>query len=173
MKQSKKVMEYCSVCDEEVEMTIIQRDESNPHLVWVKCPKCEEVKPIDFIDTAEELGEGEGEQVEGEEHILDEEWGEDEELFFEPAEEPERKVVKKADKKKEEALLREKDYKINKEEAREYKLTEEFKVGETIFHPLWKDYGVILERKRSGGGKEMVIVDFEKQGLKKLIIAQK
>jgi len=49
MKKEKTVLEYCSICDEELEMPIVQRDSSNPHLVWVRCPKCNETKPIDIL----------------------------------------------------------------------------------------------------------------------------
>jgi len=165
MKKEKTILEYCSVCDEELEMPIIQRDSSNPHLVWVRCPKCNETKPVDFYQAAEELREGEEE--------FEEEFEEAEEEIKPVVPPPAPTRKKKPKKKAKEEEIKPEEIKINPENAREYNPQETFQPGETIFHPKWNDYGVVLRRRRSGGGREIIEVHFEKLGEKKLIVNMK
>ena len=169
MKKEKTVLEYCSICDEELEMPIVQRDSSNPHLVWVRCPKCNETKPIDILQVADELRE---EETEEEEEMLEDE----EEIEIIPPTPPKEKSGKKKKskkKKKKEEPAPAVEYEINPEKSREYKPSEVYKPGETIYHPLWKDYGVVVKIRRSGGGRELAEVHFQKQGWKKLLVNQK
>jgi hypothetical protein len=184
MKKDKTILEYCSACDEELEMPVVQRDANNPHLVWVRCPKCNETKPVDIMASAEDIHE-ESPVVESEEA---EAYFDDEELEDEvglgvkkvmPLPEPPKKPSKKKagklkgkgkDKK---ALEPEAEYKIDKEKSRDYSPTESYKPGETIFHKAWKQYGVVLRVRRSGGGRDLIEVRFDKNQLKKLLVNQK
>ena len=43
----KFVQEHCSICDQEVAMPVVQEDEGRAGLIWVQCPVCKEIKPID------------------------------------------------------------------------------------------------------------------------------
>ena len=182
MKKSRTIMEYCTNCDEEVEMPVVQRDPSNPHLVWVRCPKCNETKPVDITQVDDELHEevkvddliDEEEILEDEEEIEEEEI---DEIISLPVPEPEKKTSKKKPSRKKSGKDKEAEqvqvFKIQPEKAREYHPWENFQPGETILHPQWKQYGVVLRVRRSGGGREMVEVKFEKAGEKKLLVNQK
>jgi hypothetical protein len=187
MKKDKTILEYCSVCDEELEMPIVQKDATNPHLVWVRCPKCNETKPVDIVASAEDIHEETVAEPEGEEEVeayYDEEEIEEglpgdliKETIPFPA--PEKKPAKKktgkpkSSKKDKKEAVPEVDYKIQKEKAKEYHPWETFKPGETIFHKQWKQYGVILRARRSGGGRDLIEARFDKKTIKKLLINQK
>ncbi len=43
----KFVQEHCSICDQGVAMPVVQEDEGRAGLIWVQCPVCKEIKPID------------------------------------------------------------------------------------------------------------------------------
>jgi hypothetical protein len=43
----KTVQEFCANCNKTMEMPVVQQDENNPDLVWVECPECHEIKPLD------------------------------------------------------------------------------------------------------------------------------
>jgi len=168
MKKEKTVLEYCSICDEELEMPIVQRDSTNPHLVWVRCPKCNETKPIDILQIAEELREGEEEEEEELEEI------EEELEIIPPVPPPEKSAKKKKSKKKgKEESAPAPEYQIQPEKAREYSPNDSYQSGDIIYHPHWKDYGVVVKLRRSGGGRELAEVHFQKLGLKKLLVNQK
>ena len=182
MKKDKTILEYCSVCDEELEMPIVQKDPTNPHLVWVRCPKCNETKPVDIAHIGEDLRE-EAEVVsdelpEGENLAV----GIEAEVEEEDADElvaPPLPVKKPSKKKPSKKKAKEKEsapelvYKIVTDKAREYHPWENFQAGETILHPQWKQYGVVLRVRRSGGGRDLIEVKFEKAGEKRLLINQK
>jgi len=183
MKKGKTIMEYCASCDEEIEMPVVQRDSSNPHLIWVRCPKCNETKPVDIAQVADNLheeAEVEGEELPEGENLAgerEEEVEEDdlEELIVEPVREkkPAKKKPSKKKSGKEKEAEPEVAYKIAPEKAREYHPWEGFQPGETIHHPHWKEYGVVMRVRRSGGGRSLMEVKFEKAGEKKLLINQK
>ena len=172
MKKEKTIYEYCQNCDEELEMTIVQRDQSNPHLVWVRCPKCSEIKPVDIHQLAEEIREEGSEEDFLKEEEVDEEEQTEAHLSIPPVKFGQKQTQKKKGKNKKETK-EETEYKIEKDKAREYLLSEVYKVGETIHHSQWKDYGVVLRVRKSGGGREMMEVRFEKQGIKRLLVNQK
>ncbi len=182
VKKGKTILEYCSNCDEEVGMPIVQRDPSNPHLVWVRCPKCNETKPVDIVQVTDELHEGTepGLAEDGEVEIAEPGAEESEEEVEEviPEIEPVKKPAKKKPAKKKSAKDKKEAepevvFKIAPNKARDYHPWEEYKPGETIKHPQWKEYGVILRVRRSGGGRSLAEVRFEKMGEKKLLIGQK
>jgi hypothetical protein len=189
MKKDKTILEYCSVCDEELEMPIVQKDAANPHLVWVRCPKCNETKPVDIMASAEDIHEETAAEpeVEGEDEV--EAYYDEEEIEGDLSAElpketipfpvPDKAAAKKkpakskSSKKDKKEAIPELDYKVQKEKAREYHPYESYKPGETIFHKQWKQYGVILRARRSGGGRDMIEARFDKNTIKKLLINQK
>jgi len=172
MKKDRTIYEYCQNCDEELEMTIVQRDQSNPHLVWVRCPKCSEIKPVDIHQLAEEIREEISEEALLKEDELDDEEQIEPRAPISPVKFGQKQTKKKKGKNKKETK-EETDYKIEKDRAREYQISEGYKIGETIHHSQWRDYGVVLRVRKSGGGREMMEVRFEKQGIKRLLIHQK
>jgi len=180
MKKDKTILEYCSVCDEELEMPIVQKDPNNPHLVWVRCPKCNETKPVDVLQVVDDIHEAkveDSEEPEGEEYLDDERLEGDVEFESEkiPPVAPEKKPTKKKaakpkGKKDKKEVQPEVEYKIQQDKAKEYSPAEVFKPGETIFHKHWKQYGVVLRMRRSGGGRDLIEVRFEKNQIKKLLV---
>jgi|GEM_PF-1288555 hypothetical protein len=187
MKKGKSILEYCANCDEELEMPIVQRDPSNPHLIWVRCPKCNETKPVDIEQVKSELHEeseietDEPVSVGIDETLEDEEEPEEEDLdeLIAPTPPPEKKSTKKKPAKKktgkagkEKEPAEEQVFKINPDKARDYHPWESYQPGETVRHPKWNDYGVVLRVRRSGGGRNLIEVRFEKSGEKKLLSNQ-
>jgi len=183
MKKDKTILEYCSVCDEELEMPIVQKDANNPHLVWVRCPKCSETKPVDIMASADDIHEqvpatepeSEGEAYFDDEELVGEVSLGDEKVMPlpEPPKKPSKKKAGKGKGKDKKAVVPEAEYKINKEKSRDYNQTESYKPGETIFHKAWKQHGVVLRARRSGGGRDLIEVRFERNQLKKLLVNQK
>jgi len=101
-------------------MPVVQEDRTHPGLLWVQCPECKEIKPI-------ESGNSQGGKN---------------------SKEPEngsRKVV------------------------RHYRAGERFEKGEWVYHPGWRDTGQIIEKCVSTGGKEIIVVSFERLGTKRLV----
>jgi hypothetical protein len=49
----RQVKEYCAVCKKTVTMPVVQEEDDNPDLVWVECPECHEIKPLDLPPPAE------------------------------------------------------------------------------------------------------------------------
>jgi hypothetical protein len=44
-----------------------------------------------------------------------------------------------------------------------------FRVGESIFHIEWNDFGKVLSKTRTSDGGRAIVVNFEKQGQRTLI----
>lgn len=53
--------------------------------------------------------------------------------------------------------------------VRHYRAGERFLPGEWIYHPEWKDTGRVVDKCRSKGGHDIIVVSFEKMGTKRLI----
>jgi len=57
-----------------------------------------------------------------------------------------------------------------KEDIQEYRTSDKHRVGQKIFHPVFKDVGVILKRETNPSGNlKKIIVKFERLGKKKLL----
>ena len=41
----------------------------------------------------------------------------------------------------------------NKKDVQEYKISEKYKVGQMIYHPIFKDNGIIIKKKEDEIGK--------------------
>lgn len=108
-------------------MPVVQEDDVISGLIWVRCPKCEEVKPI----------ETNGHKTQQKSKAAKE--------AGEPGQGGKRKVI------------------------RHYRAGEIFSAGEWIYHPEWDDTGQVKEKFRSKGGREVIVVCFEKMGEKKLV----
>jgi hypothetical protein len=48
----KCVQEHCSICDKDMAMPVVQEDERHPGLIWVRCPVCREIKPVEISGSA-------------------------------------------------------------------------------------------------------------------------
>ncbi|MFO8057207.1 MAG: hypothetical protein R6V10_07940 [bacterium] len=127
----KFVQEYCSICKKSIAMPVVQEEESHPDLIWIRCPECNEIKPVEA--RPEDL-KSESEAKPGSRPRK-------------PAEEPEPK----------------------KRVVRHYRSGERFIKGEWIYHPEWQDTGQVVEKCRSRGGHDVIVVDFERQGKKRLV----
>ena len=58
---------------------------------------------------------------------------------------------------------------ISKEDARKYSPTEEYNIGEVIYHEVWGDVGIIREKITTSTGGNAIVVQFDTKGEKHLI----
>ena len=124
----KFVQENCSICGKRQSMQVVQENSKQPDLIWVKCPECNEIKPVEIgpdsaVCIASEVNSSE--QIDGQDK--------------------------------------------SSRPVRHYRSGEVFVTGEWIYHPGWKDTGKVVDKKSSKGGKEIIIVEFEKLGTKRLV----
>ncbi len=55
------------------------------------------------------------------------------------------------------------------DDAREYHEDEEYKVGETIYHRSWNDYGKVIGKETLPGNRKTIVVQFVNQGKTRLL----
>jgi len=118
----KFIREHCSICKQDLDMPVVQEEEAGARLMWVRCPCCQEIKPIEI--GAEKPAPSAGERT---------------------AENGARRIV------------------------RHYRAGERFLPGEWIYHPEWDDTGQVVEKIRSTGGRDIIVVSFERIGTKRLV----
>ena len=107
---------------QDLDMPVVQEEDSGAHLLWVRCPSCQEIKPIEV--SADKAGSHAGEKS---------------------GETIARRIV------------------------RHYRAGERFLPGEWIYHPEWDDTGQVIEKIRSTGGRDIIVVSFQRIGTKRLI----
>lgn len=61
------------------------------------------------------------------------------------------------------------DEKDRLERVEDYSMDKIYLVGQTIFHPVFKEKGVILSKKEASGFAAKIMVDFEKKGKIQLV----
>ena len=120
----KFIREYCSICQRELDMPVVQEEETNSRLIWVRCPSCLEVKPIEVSPETTAVSA---------------------EVAGKKSDAAARRVV------------------------RHYRAGERFLPGEWIYHPEWKDTGQVMEKCRSKGGRDIIVVSFQRLGTKRLV----
>jgi len=54
----KFVQEYCSICNKDLAMPVVQEDDKHSSLIWVQCPACKEIKPIETGRAAQAAAPG-------------------------------------------------------------------------------------------------------------------
>ncbi len=126
----RKVKEYCAVCKKTLIMSVVQEEDGNPDLVWVECPKCHEVKPLNLLPRS-----GSGKKGYAKAAALDQD----------SSENPESPM-------------------------RIYPGGDAYELGDRVYHSAWDDTGEVIEKKFSKGGWPMIVVEFKKNGKKKLIL---
>jgi len=131
----KFVQEHCSICNKELDMQVVQEDEKHPSLIWVRCPECNEIKPVDADPGSTGAGNPSENMVVS----------------------PRRRTEKESGEKEPHRVIR------------HYRAGERFLPGEWIYHPGWNDTGQVVEKCCSTGGREIIVVTFEKMGKKRLI----
>ncbi len=57
----------------------------------------------------------------------------------------------------------------SKENCRVYSAEETYEIGEIIYHAEWQDYGKVKKKEVSSSGYNIIVVEFEKLGQKKLV----
>ncbi len=129
----KFVREHCSICKVELKMPVVQEDDGKSKLIWVQCPQCKEIKPIEIGSRSPEDAADPSEAG-----------GPAEDGGHQPETTP-RKVV------------------------RHYRLGERFVRGEWIYHAGWDDTGQIVDKSVSKGGKDVIVVSFQRVGTKRLV----
>jgi hypothetical protein len=118
----KFIREHCSICKQELDMPVVQEEDAGAHLMWVRCPSCQEIKPIEVHEGKNEIPAGERTANAGV-----------------------RKIV------------------------RHYRAGERFLPGEWIYHQEWDDTGQVIEKIRSTGGRDIIVVSFQRLGTKRLV----
>jgi hypothetical protein len=53
--------------------------------------------------------------------------------------------------------------------AREYRETDEYEVGEVVYHRSWNDYGKVLAKETLSGNRKTILVHFVNQGKTRLL----
>jgi len=70
------------------------------------------------------------------------------------------------------SIVRDSKHKINLivlENSIDYSPDKTFKVGETIYHKTWDDFGIVTSKASLSNGKGSITVEFQKSGFKKLL----
>jgi hypothetical protein len=142
---AKEVEEFCAFCKTTVKMPIVQEDGQEPGFLWVQCPNCHEIKPLEtrpgegFIEESGPLGR-----------------------------EPDRAAGRKPLRppRADEPAPGSGDH----PSVRTYQPGEEYEPGDLIYHEQWKDTGKVVSKKESGGGRRIMVVEFEKMGQRKLVM---
>ncbi len=60
---------------------------------------------------------------------------------------------------------------IKTEDSKEYSPKSTFEVGESIYHKNWDDYGKVIGKETTSNGQNTILVEFQKNGQKKLLEA--
>lgn len=58
---------------------------------------------------------------------------------------------------------------FDNENTKTYSPAESFLVGDSIYHKGWDDFGIVLAKEIMSNGRNSMIVEFQKNGKKKLI----
>jgi len=58
---------------------------------------------------------------------------------------------------------------IDQEKAREYRESNEYKIGEIIYHRSWNDYGKVVSKETLPGHRKTIVVQFVNQGRIRLL----
>ncbi len=62
---------------------------------------------------------------------------------------------------------------IAKQDVKKYSPAASFDVGESLYHEAWDDYGVVRAKEILSDGKNSILVEFQKNGQKKLLETKK
>lgn len=52
---------------------------------------------------------------------------------------------------------------------KEYNITQEYRVGDTVYHGIFGEEGKVVSKERTEGGLHIIIVDFQDRGLVRLV----
>ncbi len=58
---------------------------------------------------------------------------------------------------------------ISREDAVKYDPKKEYNIGDVVFHETWDDVGLVKGKEITSGGGFAIVVDFEKNKMKRLI----
>ena len=58
---------------------------------------------------------------------------------------------------------------VTPEDARKYSPTEEYSIGDVIYHKIWDDVGIVRAKEVTSTGGKAILVQFEKSSEKRLI----
>lgn len=61
---------------------------------------------------------------------------------------------------------------IAQQDVRKYSPSSAFEVGESIYHEAWDDFGVVRSKEVLSDGKNSILVEFQKNGKKKLLVTK-
>jgi len=58
---------------------------------------------------------------------------------------------------------------LSTEEAREYQESNEYQIGDIIYHRSWNDYGKVIAKETIAGHRKTILVQFVNQGKTRLL----
>jgi hypothetical protein len=58
---------------------------------------------------------------------------------------------------------------FTKDDVKQYSPTENYDVGDVIFHKVWDDFGIVQRKDTTSDGGQSIVVQFEKNMEKKLV----
>lgn len=58
---------------------------------------------------------------------------------------------------------------ISIEDAKKYEITQNYEIGDIIYHPIWDDVGIVRAKETTSHGLNSIIVQFQKNDEKRLI----
>lgn len=62
-----------------------------------------------------------------------------------------------------------KEFKLNREDSREYSPRSEYQVNDVIYHKTWDDVGIVRAKEVMSNGRSSLLVHFEKHKEKRLV----
>jgi len=171
-----KILQYCSVCKAEYEMSVVPTSEGDDDgVVWLQCPSCKGFLPkvsssADLQDSAAADTGADGEDAAGSATPADEESptsdiapgdGRDDASEMEAPAEPDAGTVPDD----EPDPLEDMDV----SRAAAYRPWETYAEGDVIHHLAWDDYGVVVAKETLPGNRKVVLVKFAAAGTVRLI----
>ncbi len=148
-----KISQFCSVCKDVLEMTVVPTAEAEEDgVIWLRCPRCQGFLP----KFSAGLGAASGATAAP---AADETAADD--GVAPPAAAPAGETPAPA--------AAAPPVEIDAENAVPYRPWGRYDVGACVHHLAWDDYGVVLAKEKLPGGRKAIRVRFEKAGEVRLI----
>ena len=173
-----KINQYCSVCKKHLDMEVIPTDDGGDDgVIWLRCPECQgflpkfsgeglKTEPAPAPEAAREPAASPSQTTEPgpaatrePEAVPDDDEDEAAPKVAEEAAPEAEPVAEYA------ALLAEADT----TQARPYRSTQEYAVGDVVHHLAYGDVGIVVDKVALPGGRRAVKVYFEETGVVHLI----
>ena len=172
-----KILQYCSVCKAEYEMSVVPTSEGDDDgVVWLQCPSCKGFLPK--VSSSADLKVPAGEAAGAEEETGTEDAttataddaaddAPDDASGASDAPEPEAPAPPDTEPEPEAGPDPLEDMDVSLAVA--YRPWETYAEGDVIHHLAWDDYGVVVAKETLPGNRKVVLVKFAEAGTVRLI----